>query len=452
MDKQSQDLAQKHRVDVVMSSSSLTTLICNIPPSYPHQWEIPVTVTTSVSPTPTPGGETNWKTVYIDKKLIPKRMTLREKNEIYYNLVLEHLSLQTQNFKVFQQTQQETQQPQPEFESELENENLTYNLWKFGDIRILVRCKIHGFISTTTPTPGFRYIGVKPKLEYLSTIGWEEISIGETANEWIYTYLRPDAHLVLGRIDVKDSKLLQMEYKDMPSILPSGCLFKPGHSAKIVFVLLQKLLTLPEGRYLISHNPKDENILIYRSTSSPPLQLDNVAMDCAKDFDYDLHNAYQNSGMTDTETIPYIPTKWIHQPNQIPYTYPLNPNLNSKAYKLQYGHIHHCFSFALTGTCPQTGNCQFPHLTRNEVENFVAAKPKKKKPKKKKKKEMSTSTSSKTLTPTMSTSTSTSTSNPKLPVLNSKKNPETTASENLDWSEQLALYIATKKRKRDCLS
>jgi hypothetical protein len=51
-------------------------------------------------------------------------------------------------------------------------------------------------------------------------LGWEEVSASETARWWIYTYIRPDAHLYVGRINIADSKLISVEYKDMPQILP----------------------------------------------------------------------------------------------------------------------------------------------------------------------------------------------------------------------------------------
>lgn len=54
----------------------------------------------------------------------------------------------------------------------------------------------------------------------------EEVTIDETARWWIYTYIRPDAHLMLGRIDVHTSQILSVEKWDMPKILPPVCAYK----------------------------------------------------------------------------------------------------------------------------------------------------------------------------------------------------------------------------------
>ena len=110
---------------------------------------------------------------------------------------------------------------------------------------------------------GYRFIGIKTKLEYQSNKGLEEVTIGETARMWIYTYIRPDAHLLLGRINIFESSILDIEYKDMVGILPPGCLFKPEKSSKILYVVLDKLQGLGAGSYLLSHKAGDHNVVIY---------------------------------------------------------------------------------------------------------------------------------------------------------------------------------------------
>lgn len=73
---------------------------------------------------------------------------------------------------------------------------------------------------------GFRYVGMKAKVEYQARKGFEEITMSETARWWIYTFLRGDAHLKLARINIVDNVIADIEHKDMVSILPNGCLFK----------------------------------------------------------------------------------------------------------------------------------------------------------------------------------------------------------------------------------
>lgn len=51
------------------------------------------------------------------------------------------------------------------------------------------------------PSPqGFRFVGIRAKLDYIAALGRgeEDVALAETARWWIHTFLRPDAHLVLG--------------------------------------------------------------------------------------------------------------------------------------------------------------------------------------------------------------------------------------------------------------
>ena len=74
--------------------------------------------------------------------------------------------------------------------------------------------------------PPYRYVSMKVKLEYQPRLGWEEVTLGETARWWAQTFIRPDAHLLLARINPFESKLLQVEHRDMLALLPPTSLFK----------------------------------------------------------------------------------------------------------------------------------------------------------------------------------------------------------------------------------
>lgn len=76
------------------------------------------------------------------------------------------------------------------FDLSLPADNLTYNLWNFGPLRILVRCRIPSFVPEAAP-PGFRYCCLQAKLDYLPALGPEDISSHEARHLWLYNYLRP---------------------------------------------------------------------------------------------------------------------------------------------------------------------------------------------------------------------------------------------------------------------
>lgn len=97
-----------------------------------------------------------------------------------------------------------------------------YNFWKFGDMNILIRCKAQAFIKSCENDKKARILGVKTKLEYQLDAGLEETTILERACWWIYNYIRPDAHLMLGRINVLNNELHLVEWRKMIDIIPDG--------------------------------------------------------------------------------------------------------------------------------------------------------------------------------------------------------------------------------------
>ena len=70
----------------------------------------------------------------------------------------------------------------------------------------------------------------------------------------------------IGRINIFESSIIDIELKDMVSILPPNCLFKPEKSSKILLVILEKLMNLPtEEWYLLSHKAGDHNVVVWNS-------------------------------------------------------------------------------------------------------------------------------------------------------------------------------------------
>lgn len=146
------ELLKKHEVDIVMCSSTLVKIIDNHEPNYLESWEIPVTIQ-SVS--------TNRKVIFLEKPLLRKKMTVREKNNYFYDIAFKTLGLQMPkvqrciDFTQKASSEGETREKLPVTELNVqpddgqdlsEDDNYTYNIWQFGEMKILIRCKIHGMV------------------------------------------------------------------------------------------------------------------------------------------------------------------------------------------------------------------------------------------------------------------------------------------------------------------
>nr|XP_006814097.1 PREDICTED: uncharacterized protein LOC100373255 [Saccoglossus kowalevskii] len=83
-DVNAKKLADKYKVDTIISMSGLETLINNHPPYYTEQWEIPVNIIQDDS-------DESRKTIYIDKPLAKKQMSLQQKNLLYHQISLPRL-------------------------------------------------------------------------------------------------------------------------------------------------------------------------------------------------------------------------------------------------------------------------------------------------------------------------------------------------------------------------
>ncbi|KAJ7354724.1 ER membrane protein with type-III transmembrane domains [Desmophyllum pertusum] len=84
-------LAKKHKVDIVISSSGLNTLLDNHPPDYSKQWQLPITVKRQEDIQDKTSGH---KIVFIDKPLPPQKVHAREVHEKFYKHALRRLVCQ----------------------------------------------------------------------------------------------------------------------------------------------------------------------------------------------------------------------------------------------------------------------------------------------------------------------------------------------------------------------
>ncbi|EFA84097.1 hypothetical protein PPL_03170 [Heterostelium album PN500] len=378
-----QSLVEKNNIDIVLSSSSFVKLINNVAP-FSEDWEIPITSRDYVNAT----GE-NKKVYILDKPLLKKSITPKEKNEKYFNLAVESIGLtrgeQSNYPPIHFSTDEDTTK-----QKHLTSTNLTYNVWRFGEMKLLIRCKIHGLVPDPSSKLKVRYIGIKTKLEYQAERGLEDASVSDTAKWWSYTYIRPDAHLIFARVNVWNRKLLALEKKDMTHILHPKCQFNPSKSSKITMELLKHIKNLSGGdRFLMVHKSLENFVHIHQQTETNQTENPN-------DIIYDLHQLHQGLPIVnhDVQPVTLIP---LPAPPQPPA-----PIIKNQA-STNNSDIKVCFSFANNGQCSNPNNCNFSHLTMAQVKERnlehqlnpskkrKASQQKKKKEKKSKKQQASTS-------------------------------------------------------------
>eukprot|EP00741_Cyanophora_paradoxa_P012096 tig00020592_g11688.t1 len=395
-DERAAALAAERGAHVVTSSGALAALVDNFGPSFASEWTLPVVVTGEYGSAPPllppftqavaffsrarrshvaalpPARPSPWvlrpartleeRRVFVDKPLLRSRLTFREKNATIYKALLQSEGLKTegQSSLPFSAAPAPAPAPAPaaSFSSpfgvetgeaeatataasaasaagSLADDNLTYTLWSFGpDLSLLVRCRWHAILPEPGSQPGYRCVGVVPKLEYRPEEGWEQVTASETARWWVRTYLRPDAHLIVGRVALPESRIARLEKLTTADILYPGCPFRPERHLKVALEVFRRLRLLPAGRYLLSHRRGDPEVGLFRcadgEASSVPPALGSGsnpagAVPGPGPEAVDLHELSITAGATDTEAVAYVPLIWSGPPDRAPFTFPPSP-------------------------------------------------------------------------------------------------------------------------------
>lgn len=358
------EMARQNGIDIVLSSSSFQAIVdLHEMTNFNEEWCIPVRVERLQSPIAPPAGtyapDTSFrKVIFLDKPLLQKTLTTRQKNSMFYKWALtsagmnldsrspvvdfDAINLQNMHAATVSSkasadsSDAETTEPQqieqPKTNAETNmipqtvqpaelplnyprvHDNLTYSLWTMGNMRILIRCKIHAMVEDKRLDNGVRFVGVSSKVEYHSHKNHEQDTLSEVSRWWAQTYIRPQTHLCIGRVDIFDSEISEIKKKSMSGIVGEESKFSPQHSMKRFFTALQCLMTLDPGQYLMAHRRYQSTIQVFESVQDE------------RRSEYNLHEDYKNAGETDFKTAPYVPPLWRPIPNQIPYTFPIAPD------------------------------------------------------------------------------------------------------------------------------
>ncbi|KAG0084456.1 hypothetical protein BGZ93_009830 [Podila epicladia] len=246
-------------------------------------------------------------------------------------------------------------------------DNFEYSLWTFGDLRLLIRDRLHGFLADQTL---MRQVVLKAILDYAPEIGPGEPGKSSMAGWWMSTWIRDDRLVALGRVDVSKNQFVRYPsqlsenldfenplgavFSDLPAlqVLDASQLrlqdrdvgewIKP--SMRLIHYILGKLMQLGPGQYILGHKRFDVNANIYRAVDVESVENKKTKASSAR---YDLHAAHQLSpqllsenspgntggmaessssqntnGVSGTVVDDDLVLRWIGTPDQIPGTFP----------------------------------------------------------------------------------------------------------------------------------
>uniref|UniRef100_A0A8D8RXC2 Little elongation complex subunit 2 n=1 Tax=Cacopsylla melanoneura TaxID=428564 RepID=A0A8D8RXC2_9HEMI len=103
------------------------------------------------------------------------------------------------------------------------------------------------------------FLTIRPKVEYQVEFGAEVLSLNELLDEWISLYLRPNTDLLRVRVAADNLEVLMSEtYRpvDVFHTMQSQHGVNPRYTIGNLYSVLWYLMDLPQGFYLLSHEPK----------------------------------------------------------------------------------------------------------------------------------------------------------------------------------------------------
>lgn len=194
-----------------------------------------------------------------------------------------------------------------------------YNLWRFGKLKLLIRCSVDAHREERNKQNCFSFFSVLPKLEYQPNFGHEKLTHCEAARLWLNSYIRRNTKIICGRINVYSSELLRVDELFISDILHQGAGFNPAKGMKMVFQVFQALKRLPEAKYLLSHKSGEIHGCLYKS----------VLSQSGSKSSYDLHKTRAPVVVNYTEAeIPWVAIDcnffmpWQIRKRRIPCTFP----------------------------------------------------------------------------------------------------------------------------------
>lgn len=365
-------------ISVVLSSS---TLCCIANPSIEIAWEVPIRVEEVLD-----ANSFLRKVVFLDKPVLARDLSVKQKNEKFYKMSLKRWLLQNQQGMKMDNTSQAHSQVSEHSSSHSVApsisqgpDNLIYTEWKVGDLKILVRTRVdalsctsrqsanaapetaHSAESLASPPTSqhaskssTHYIptAIASKMKHVPENQLEELSTYERTHHLIKTHLLGDeARVLIGHVDPVTARLLSVESLSHQQLKTSN-----APSIETCFTQLHDILTwcktLAPGTFLLSHAPNEHKLTLAELYA----KKEDVQFKSGIGATYDLHDRQRTAALSNKDLIEYLPPRWDYlRVNQIPNTFP--PIGRSS-----------CFDYIRSGKCNHPSSCAHLHINRFEAE------------------------------------------------------------------------------------
>ncbi|KAI8065950.1 hypothetical protein BC940DRAFT_240615 [Gongronella butleri] len=117
------------------------------------------------------------------------------------------------------------------------DENHTYNMWRFGDMNVLIRHQVDGFLSADG---GKRHCMMSTKLDYQHQNGTDEVTTAtERAVNWLRSFVAGHAIVLEARVDVPNGRVYHVHKKNMADIM--GDKWRPMQESNMLHYLFHQL-------------------------------------------------------------------------------------------------------------------------------------------------------------------------------------------------------------------
>ncbi|KAJ2578377.1 hypothetical protein GGH95_003419 [Coemansia sp. RSA 1836] len=340
------DLAARTGADVVISASALIALL-TLPQSYNHEVIIPFRVAESaaakedIPPDSANRDAPPHRMVVVDKPLLPSHAaTPRKLNQMHYEMAVRRQlidksrPLELAGGSLAKIPELAVLAAERSDGEDAGQDNANYTLWEFGGLRMLIRYSVHGFASREAPAPLTTTVTLETKLEYQLGSGsaeaamaaasgeaYEDISESERLAWWLGSYLRGSPSEVwVAHVDVHRSAIARMTRRTCADLYSGESGSQP--STRGVLGVLQDLLRLNAGQYMLAHRRRTWDATIYRALDeaeapAPQRAASEAVMSLAAELKPAPAPDLTQLGVEGD----YVHVAWAGMPAQIPYTY-----------------------------------------------------------------------------------------------------------------------------------
>lgn len=379
-------MATNHELSFAMSASTLCK-IANTSIEVP--WEVPIRVEELLDE----NGRLH-KVILLDKPLLARDMSIKQKNQKFYKMSLKRWLLQNQQTMKMDDASSSTAStsnarlsdsvPHQSIGTKLDlpcvtqgPDNLVYTEWKVGDLKILVRTRVDALTCTSrappmdipaTSTPahahsaspsanqpkqGVSHIptSIVAKMKHVPDHHLEELSLYERTQFLLKSQLiGDDARILIGHVDPVSARLLSVESLSHHQLKAAN-----APSIEACWTQLHDILTwcrtLTAGHFLLSHAPNETHLTLVELFANK----NDVLFKGGLSATYDLHERQRSAALSNLDMVEYLAPRWdFLRVGQIPNTFP--PVGRSC-----------CFNYLRNGKCNQT-SCSHLHITKYEAD------------------------------------------------------------------------------------